>query len=84
MHRDVLLIPFFSLFRLHRFTATKEDEITIKLTRPFAAFPALLAYPGACAVSPKFYQIGEGKFKPEEFIGTGHYRLKAVESGSCS
>ncbi|MFM6898210.1 MAG: ABC transporter substrate-binding protein, partial [Microcystis panniformis] len=58
--------------------------ITIKLTRPFAAFPALLAYPGACAVSPKFYQIGEGKFKPEEFIGTGHYRLKAVTSDSFS
>ncbi|MDJ0543979.1 MAG: ABC transporter substrate-binding protein, partial [Microcystis sp. M53601_WE4] len=69
---------------IDKITATKEDEITIKLTRPFAAFPALLAYPGACAVSPKFYQIGEGKFKPEEFIGTGHYRLKAVTSDSFS
>ncbi|MFM7477842.1 MAG: ABC transporter substrate-binding protein, partial [Microcystis aeruginosa] len=45
---------------IDQITASKEDEITIKLTRPFAAFPALLAYPGACAVSPKFYQIGEG------------------------
>ncbi|NCR03881.1 MAG: peptide ABC transporter substrate-binding protein [Microcystis aeruginosa LG13-03] len=69
---------------IDKITATKEDEITIKLTRPFAAFPALLAYPGACAVSPKFYQIGEGKFKPEEFIGTGHYQLKAVTSDSFS
>lgn len=69
---------------IDRITATKEDEITIKLKRPFAAFPALLAYPGACAVSPKFYEIGEGKFKPEEFIGTGHYRLKSVTSDSFS
>lgn len=69
---------------IDKITARKEDEITIKLTRPFAAFPALLAYPGACAVSPKFYQIGEGKFKPEEFIGTGHYQLKAVTSDSFS
>jgi peptide/nickel transport system substrate-binding protein len=30
---------------IDKITATKEDEITIKLTRPFAAFPALLAYP---------------------------------------
>jgi peptide/nickel transport system substrate-binding protein len=65
-------------------TATQEYEISIKLKRPFAAFPALLAYPGACAVSPKFYEIGEGKFKPEEFIGTGHYQLKAVTSDSFS
>lgn len=65
-------------------TAAQEYEISIKLKRPFAAFPALLAYPGACAVSPKFYEIGEGKFKPEAFIGTGHYQLKAVTSDSFS
>jgi peptide/nickel transport system substrate-binding protein len=50
-------------------------ELTIKLKKPFAAFPSLLAFSGACAVSPKAYEIGEGKFKPEEFVGTGAYKL---------
>jgi peptide/nickel transport system substrate-binding protein len=60
--------------------AIGEYEIEIAIKKPFAAFPALLAFPGACAVSPKAYQIGPGKFKPEEFVGTGHYRLKEVTS----
>ncbi|MEG3436655.1 ABC transporter substrate-binding protein [Pannus brasiliensis CCIBt3594] len=60
--------------------AIGEYEIEIALKRPFAAFPALLAYPGACAVSPKAYEIGEGKFKNEELIGTGPYRLTEVTS----
>ncbi len=55
--------------------ATGDYEITIKLKAPFAPFPALLAFPGMCAVSPKAYQIGEGKFKPNEFVGTGPYKL---------
>ncbi|MGV0029195.1 ABC transporter substrate-binding protein [Phormidesmis priestleyi] len=50
-------------------------ELTIQLKKPFAAFPSLLAFSGACAVSPKAYEIGEGKFKPEEFVGTGAYKL---------
>jgi peptide/nickel transport system substrate-binding protein len=60
--------------------AIGEYEIEITIKQPFAAFPALLAFPGACAVSPKAYEIGPGKFKPEEFVGTGHYRLKEVTS----
>lgn len=60
--------------------ATGKYELTIKLKEPFAAFPSLLAFPGACAVSPKAYKIGSGKFKPDGFVGTGPYRL--VSQGS--
>ncbi|MEM7760033.1 MAG: ABC transporter substrate-binding protein, partial [Cyanobacteria bacterium P01_A01_bin.40] len=33
--------------------ATGEYQLEITLKQPFAAFPALLAFPGACAVSPE-------------------------------
>ncbi|WP_127080206.1 ABC transporter substrate-binding protein [Dulcicalothrix desertica] len=56
-------------------TATGEYELTIKLKKQFAAFPSLLAFAGVCAVSPKAYEIGEGKFTPNVFIGTGPYKL---------
>lgn len=62
--------------------ATGDYELTIKLKRPFAAFPAMLAFSGACAVSPKAYEIGANKFKPASFVGTGPYRL--VRNGSDS
>jgi peptide/nickel transport system substrate-binding protein len=55
--------------------ATGEDELTIKLKKPFAAFPSLLAFSGVCAVSPTAYEIGAGKFKPNIFVGTGPYKL---------
>ncbi|MBF2065112.1 MAG: peptide ABC transporter substrate-binding protein [Calothrix sp. C42_A2020_038] len=55
--------------------ATGEYELTIKLKKQFAAFPSLLAFGGVCAVSPKAYEIGEGKFNPNTFIGTGPYKL---------
>lgn len=55
--------------------ATGEFELTIQLKKPFSAFPTLLAFSGACAVSPKVYEIGEGKFKPDTFVGTGPYKL---------
>jgi peptide/nickel transport system substrate-binding protein len=54
---------------------TGEYELTIKLKKPFAAFPSLLAFPGVCAVSPKAYEVGAGKFKPNIFVGTGPYKL---------
>lgn len=63
-------------------TATQEDELTIKLQKPFAAFPALLAFSGACAVSPKAYEIGKGAFKPETFVGTGPYKLSKYGTDS--
>ncbi|QLE54080.1 ABC transporter substrate-binding protein [Nostoc sp. TCL26-01] len=55
--------------------ATGENELTIKLKKPFAAFPSLLAFSGVCAVSPTAYEIGAGKFKPDTFVGTGPYKL---------
>lgn len=55
--------------------ASGDSEITIKLKTPFAAFPSVLAFSGICAVSPKAYEIGTGKFKPTKFVGTGPYKL---------
>lgn len=55
--------------------ASGKDEITIKLKNAFAAFPSLMAFSGTCAVSPKAYEIGIGKFKPREMVGTGPYKL---------
>lgn len=55
--------------------ATGDYELTIKIKNQFAPFPALLAYTGMCAVSPKAYEIGTGKFKPNQFVGTGPYKL---------
>ncbi|MDH6099763.1 ABC transporter substrate-binding protein [Anabaenopsis sp. FSS-46] len=55
--------------------ATDDYKLTIKLKRPFAAFPSLLAFSGLCAVSPKSYEIGAGKFQPNIFVGTGPYKL---------
>ena len=56
-------------------STTGEFELTITLQKPFAAFPSILAFPGLCAVSPQAYEIGTGKFKPQEFVGTGPYQL---------
>ena len=56
-------------------TATGEYELTITLKQPFAAFTALITFAGTCAVSPTYYKIGPGEFKPDTFIGTGRYQL---------
>ncbi len=55
--------------------ATGDYELTIQLKQPFAAFPALLAFSGACAVSPQAYVIKPGEFKSDTFVGTGPYKL---------
>jgi len=55
--------------------ATGDYELTIKIKNQFAPFPSLLAFTGMCAVSPKAYEIGTGKFKPNQFVGTGPYKL---------
>lgn len=62
--------------------ATGEYELSIKLSKPFAAFPSLLAFPGTCAVSPKAYTIGEGQFKPNELVATGPYTLAKFSTDS--
>ncbi|WP_319420459.1 ABC transporter substrate-binding protein [Pleurocapsa sp. FMAR1] len=64
--------------------ATGEYELKISLKQPFAAFPALLAFPGACAVSPQAYKIGAGEFNPNIMIGTGKYKLGQFKSDSIS
>lgn len=64
--------------------ATGEYELQITLKQPFAAFPALLAFPGACAVSPKAYKIGAGEFNPNILVGTGKYKLGQFKSDSIS
>ncbi|MEM7555795.1 MAG: ABC transporter substrate-binding protein [Cyanobacteria bacterium P01_A01_bin.84] len=62
--------------------ASGEYELTIQLKQPFAAFPSLLAFSGVCAVSPKAYELGEGKFQPNIFVGTGPYKLAKFGSDS--
>ena len=64
--------------------ATQEYELTITLKQPFAAFPALLAFPGACAVSPAAYTIGAGEFNPNNLIGTGKYQLAQFGSDAIA
>jgi peptide/nickel transport system substrate-binding protein len=64
--------------------ATAEYELTVKLQKPFVAFPAVLAFTGACAISPKAYEIGEGKFQPSQFVGTGPYKLARYGSDSIA
>ncbi len=64
--------------------ATGEYELTFQLKKPFAAFPSLLTFAGICAVSPKAYEIGDGKFKPDTFVGTGRYKLAKYGSDSLS
>ncbi len=65
-------------------SASGEYEITIKLKQPFSAFTSLLAFTGTCAVSPQAYQIGESKFNPNTFVGTGPYKLATSGSDSIS
>jgi peptide/nickel transport system substrate-binding protein len=62
--------------------ATDEYELTITLKAPFAAFPALLSFSGVTPVSPASYEISSGSFKPDEFIGTGPYKLASFTSDS--
>lgn len=69
---------------IDKIEATGEFELTISLKQPFSAFPALLAFPGACAVSPQAYKIGGGEFSPNILIGTGKYKLTQFKSDSIS
>jgi peptide/nickel transport system substrate-binding protein len=62
--------------------ATGNLALTITLKKPFAAFPNLLAFSGLVAVSPKTYKKGAGQFLPNEFVGTGPYKLVKVGGDS--
>ncbi len=63
---------------------TQEYELQVTLKQPFSAFPALLAFPGACAVSPKAYKIGAGQFSPNTLVGTGKYKLAQFGSDAIT
>ncbi|MEL6439315.1 MAG: ABC transporter substrate-binding protein [Cyanobacteria bacterium J06621_8] len=69
---------------IEQIEVTGEYQLKITLKQPFAAFPALLAFPGACAVSPQAYQIGAGEFNPNILVGTGKYQLNQFKSDSIS
>ena len=69
---------------IDKIEAVGEYELQISLKQPFAAFPALLAFPGACAVSPQAYKIGKGEFNPNVLVGTGKYKLAQFKSDSIS
>jgi peptide/nickel transport system substrate-binding protein len=62
--------------------ATDEYELTLTLSAPFAAFPALLSFSGVTPVSPDSYAIGAGQFRPDSFVGSGPYKLAAFTSDS--
>ena len=62
--------------------ATGEYELTITLKKPFAAFPDLLAFSGLTPISPKAYKKGSGQFVPEQFVGTGPYKLVRLSGDS--
>ena len=69
---------------MSKVAATAEYELTVTLKQPFSAFPALLAFPGACAVSPQAYKIGAGEFSPNTLIGTGKYKLTQFGSDAIA
>ena len=60
--------------------STGEYELTVTLKQPFAAFTALLTFWGVTPIAPDAYTIGDGQFKPEEFIGSGPYKLASFSS----
>ena len=64
--------------------ATGDYELKISLKQPFAALTSLLAYPGACALSPAVYKIGAGQFVPNKLVATGKYKLNQFKSDSIS
>ncbi|MGB3614988.1 MAG: ABC transporter substrate-binding protein [Elainellaceae cyanobacterium] len=58
--------------------ATGDNELTITLNSPFAAFTALLTFWGTTPVPMDSYTIEEGTFQPDSFIGTGPYQLSEL------
>jgi peptide/nickel transport system substrate-binding protein len=62
--------------------ASGEYELTINLKSAFAAFPSLLSFWGVTPISPEAYQIGEGQFKPDAFVGSGPYKLGSLSADS--
>lgn len=61
-------------------TAAETGELLITLKQPFAAFTSLLTFSGLTPVSPDQYQVEVGSFKPDNFIGSGPYKLGSFSS----
>jgi peptide/nickel transport system substrate-binding protein len=59
--------------------ASSPTELVIKLKQRSQFFPKLLAFTGTAAISPKAY--GK-KFKPDQIVGTGAYRVAEFVEGS--
>jgi len=71
--------PYERLSVIAQVSAPRPDQLIIKLKQPISFFPALLAFTGASAISPKSY----GKdFLPYKIVGTGAYRLTEYKEGS--
>lgn len=68
--------------RIASVKATGDYELTITLNEPFAAFTALMTFWGVTPVPPDQYEIAEGSFIPDNFIGTGPYKLASFTSDS--
>jgi len=68
--------------RIASVEATGDYELTITLNQPFAAFTALMTFWGVTPVPPDQYEIAEGSFIPDNFIGTGPYKLASFTSDS--
>ena len=66
--------------RIESVEATGDSELTITLNTPFAAFTALMTFWGVTPVLPDAYEIAEGSFVPDSFIGTGPYKLASFSS----
>ena len=66
--------------KINAVEATGEHELTITLSAPFSAFPALLSFSGITPVSPASYEVGAGLFNPDSFVGSGPYKLASFAS----
>lgn len=68
--------------RIESVEATGDYELTVILKAPFAAFTSLMTFWGVTPVPPEMYEIGEGSFIPDNFVGTGPYKLASFTSDS--
>ncbi len=66
--------------KIDKVEATGDYELTLTLKDPFAAFTSLLTFWGVTPIPEDGYEIAEGSFVPDSFIGTGPYKLASFGS----
>ncbi|MDA0268778.1 MAG: ABC transporter substrate-binding protein [Cyanobacteria bacterium] len=66
--------------KIDKVEASGDYELTLTLKTPFAAFTSLLTFWGVTPVPEADYEIAEGSFVPDSFIGTGPYKLASFGS----